>query len=83
MGDGQPGREHGVEFTGGNPLPHDPGGDGLQLHVIAEFLLDHFGRYVGGRNAVGPAVNVTDVQGLGFRAGQCCAHRKRQCGTCA
>ncbi|MNS86046.1 hypothetical protein D3C72_1199300 [compost metagenome] len=83
MGHWQPGRKHGVEFAGGHALPHDPGGDGLQLHVVAEFLFDDFGRHVGGRDAVGPTVNVTDVQGLFFCAGESGTHRKHQSGTCA
>ncbi|MNL47899.1 hypothetical protein D3C87_1707100 [compost metagenome] len=71
MGHWQPGRQHGVEFAGGHALPHDPGGDGLQLHVVPELLLDYFSRDVSRRDAVGPAVNVTDAQGLALGIGEC------------
>ncbi|MNS98197.1 hypothetical protein D3C72_1325570 [compost metagenome] len=65
MGHRQPGRQHGIELAGCHALPHDPGGHGLQLHVVAEFLLDHFGGHVGGRHAVGPTIHVTNAYFFG------------------
>jgi len=81
VGHRQPGREHGIELAGGNALPHDPGRHGLQLHVVTQLLLDHLGRHVGGGNAVGPAIDITDGHFLGSGTHLGGADRKRQNGT--
>ncbi|MNT49602.1 hypothetical protein D3C72_1864650 [compost metagenome] len=67
MGYRQPGRHHRVELAGRHPLPHDPGGHGLQFDVVAELLPDHFGGHVGGRHTVGPTIDVADAYFLGHR----------------
>ncbi|MNG02144.1 hypothetical protein D3C84_851540 [compost metagenome] len=74
MGYRQPGRKHGVELAGGDPLPHDAGGHGLQFDVIAEFLPDDFGGDVGGRHTVGPAIDIADAHFLGQRVPRANGH---------